>query len=243
VTVRIEEILGRAAQGITEPFYCRASDGDLYFVKGRSVGWNGLINEWMAGHLGQAFGLPIPTFDLAEVPAALVRTDPLLWSTLGADPTFASREVKNSQIVTYAIVQEIPPTLARDIFVFDWWIQNEDRSLTESGGNPNLLWSATDGSFSVIDHNLAFAPTFSSARLLETHVFAKYRTALTEDRTLRDGYRDRCRRALSGWPRMRDLLPEEWHDPTGDQAAADRYLNAVYALLSRTEAECFWDFG
>jgi hypothetical protein len=37
----------------------------------------------------------------------------------------------------------VPVALALDVLVFDWWLRNEDRHLTESGGNPNLLWDVT----------------------------------------------------------------------------------------------------
>lgn len=34
---------------------------------------------------------------------------------------------------------------ATDVLVFDWWVRNEDRHLTEMSGNPNLLWDMQAG--------------------------------------------------------------------------------------------------
>ena len=47
--------------------------------------------EWLGGYLGRAFGLPIPPFCIAEVPAALIRECPPELRALGNGP--ASAEV------------------------------------------------------------------------------------------------------------------------------------------------------
>lgn len=72
----IVEIIKQAEQGLSSPFLCRGEDGELYFVKGRASGRASLWAEWLGGHLRRAFGLPIPPFCIAEVPAALIRECP-----------------------------------------------------------------------------------------------------------------------------------------------------------------------
>lgn len=76
MTITIVEIIKKAEQGLSSPFLCRGDDDALYFVKGRASGRASLWAEWLAGHLGQALGLPIPPFHLVDVPAALVRECP-----------------------------------------------------------------------------------------------------------------------------------------------------------------------
>ncbi|MDX9944074.1 MAG: hypothetical protein RBS35_04675, partial [Azonexus sp.] len=58
------------------------------------------------------------------------------------------------------------------MLVFDWWLHNEDRYLTELGGNPNLLWDIQAEQLAVIDHNQAFDPDFDTAHFLASHVFS-----------------------------------------------------------------------
>jgi hypothetical protein len=57
------------------------------------------------------------------------------------------------------------------LLVFDWWVENADRSLSPHGGNPNLLWRASENKLLVIDHNLAFDADFDEASFFTTHVF------------------------------------------------------------------------
>jgi hypothetical protein len=143
-SIFIEEVLGRSPQGKTEPFICRGHDGETYYVKGAGAGRRSLICEWVAAHLATAFGLPIADYALAEVPEALVsfgvRPD---IRDLGAGLVFASRRLPHSQELTPTTRDLVPVALALDVLVFDWWLRNEDRHLTESGGNPNLLWDVT----------------------------------------------------------------------------------------------------
>ena len=68
-TVIIEEVLGRAHQGVTLPFICRGDDGALYFVKGIGASRRSQIFEWVVAQLATVFGLPIVEYALAEVPA------------------------------------------------------------------------------------------------------------------------------------------------------------------------------
>jgi hypothetical protein len=56
----IVEIQGRSEQGVTQPFRCRTDDGVLCYVKGAGAGRRSMICEWIAAHLGRAFGLPVP---------------------------------------------------------------------------------------------------------------------------------------------------------------------------------------
>ena len=105
MTINIREIISRSNQGITRPFVCRGDDGHLYYVKGACAGRKALISEWLAGHIGKRLGLPIPEFDLAEIPESLIagsaRED---ISDLGAGIGFASRAVENADELSYLYI-------------------------------------------------------------------------------------------------------------------------------------------
>jgi hypothetical protein len=88
--VQIIEVLGRAAQGITQPFICRGDDERLYFVKGRHAGRKSLIAEWLGSSMAEAFGLPVVPFRIAEVQEALIDIAPAEFVELGAGYVFAS---------------------------------------------------------------------------------------------------------------------------------------------------------
>lgn len=61
----IVELIRPAAQGITRPFLCNASDGHAYYVKGYGASIAGLMKEWLGANLALAFGLPVPPFEIA----------------------------------------------------------------------------------------------------------------------------------------------------------------------------------
>ena len=146
MTLTIEQIRNRAEQGVTRPFLCRADDEHWYYVKGHGAGLRSLLCEWIAGRLAQAFGLPIAHFERVEVPQALIQTAlrPDLWE-LGSGSAFGSRRHDFAQELTVSHLDLIDHAVQQDILVFDWWVHNQDRTLTEKGGNPNLLWDQGGG--------------------------------------------------------------------------------------------------
>src|SRR5437867_2161059 len=180
MTVNIVEIITRSTQGVTLPFLCRGDDGWLYYVKGNGAGRRALICEWMAGHLGRRLGLPIPEFKQAVIARELItlsaRDD---ISDLGAGTGFASQVVQNADELTYVYVGQIDRALRAKILLFDWWIGNGDRTLSENGGNPNILWVHRDHKPYVIDHNLAFDEA-AFADFWTHHIFASSRAEWTE---------------------------------------------------------------
>jgi hypothetical protein len=155
--INLVEIIARSEQGITKPFLCRGDNGLQYYVKGHGAGRRSLINEWIAGNLGRRLGLPIPDFQLASIPAELIRFSARSdVHDLGVGVGFTSQRVENADELSYSSVEQIPPELRAKILLFDWWICNGDRTLTPDGGNPNLLWVHRDRKLHVIDQNLAF---------------------------------------------------------------------------------------
>jgi hypothetical protein len=234
--VNISEIINRSEQGITRPFFCRGDDDWLYYVKGNGAGRKACINEWLAGHLGKYLGLPIPDFKLAKIPKELItysaRED---IADLGVGFGFASQFIENTDELTYLFIEQIDPELRAKILLFDWWIANGDRTLTEHGGNPNILWLHRSQKAFVIDHNLAFDDS-SLREIWAHHIFVDAR------RNWNDNFRREMvvlmAEALKELPSWWKSMPHEWTD-------VDTGLNleGVSSLLWRfeTNPSKFWE--
>lgn len=233
----IVEIICQAEQGRSSPFLCQGDDGHHYFIKGRASGRRSLWAEWLGGHLGQALGLPIPPFAIAEVPAALIRECPPELRALGSGPAFASRKAEGCQWQELAATPRVSLALQRDILVFDWWLKNGDRTR----GNPNLLWQPKTKELVVIDHNLAFDAELSDTEFWENHLFAAQRNAVFSDWVEQTRYAERLATALSVWQEACDNAPPEWHWENDEQdipAAFDPV--AAKALAARCSTPDFW---
>ena len=235
MTIRVTEIIGRSVQGVTRPFLCRGDDGMLYYVKGNIAGRAALIAEWIAGHVGKSLGLPIPKFKQAVVPQELValsaRDDV---ADLGAGTGFASQMVENADELTYLFIEQIDTALRARILLFDWWVANGDRILTEHGGNPNILWVHRDNKAYTIDHNLALDES-SLASFWSEHIFAATRAAWTA--AFRQDSERLMKDTLAHLDQWWNEMPPEWTDaPTGPT------LQQVETLLWRFEAKpgIFW---
>lgn len=235
----IVEIISRSEQGVTRPFLCRCEDDHLYYVKGRAAGPRSLLCEWLAGNLARALGLPVPEFVIAQAPRDLIDLFPE-GSELGAGPAFASLQVPNPQWLSRAHLVDVPIPLQRDVLVFDWWVRNQDRTLTELGGNPNLLWG-TDKQLVVIDHNAAFDRDFDAAQFAQAHVFSDRISEVFQDLVERSEYSRRLRQALAAWPEACQNAPDEWWFADAERTVAtDFEPDAVLALLNRCTNEDFW---
>jgi hypothetical protein len=236
--VTITEIISRSEQGVTRPFLCRAENDLLYYVKGRYAGYRALCCEWVAGRLAKLIGLPIPDFCIAEVPRALVhgssRADA---PDLGTGPVFASTLVEDAQEITFADVAGIDAEMKQKVLLFDWWVRNEDRTLTEFGGNPNLLRTAGTGQLRVFDLNLAFDDTFDEIRFWQSHVFTGAVILWT------DGFKlemtGQMKRVLAHLPEIWNEMPDDWRHQHG---AEGLNLVVVEQWLKRFETSPveFW---
>ena len=234
-TVSIVEVIRRSTQGVTLPFLCRGDDGFLYYVKGKSAGRRSLICEWIAGLLGKQIGLPIPDFKQAVITTEFVsrsaRND---IGDLGAGIGFASQIVNDADELTYLYIAQIDDALRAEVLLFDWWTSNGDRTLTEHGGNPNILWVHRDHKPYVIDHNIAFDETARSD-FWTHHIFASSRSSWTL--AFRNTTEHRMRTALSKLDVWWRAMPAEWTEmPTGIT------LESVKTLLWRFETDSakFW---
>lgn len=240
--MNIIEVISRSEQGMTHPFLCRGDDDLLYYVKGRYAGSRALCCEYVAGRLGLLLGLPIPNFQIAEVPTSLLKDSSREdIADLGSGLVFASQLVEDGQEITFGAVDRIDAELKRKVLLFDWWVRNEDRSLTHFGGNPNLLLTGKEGSLRVFDMNLAFDDTFDEARFWQSHVFNMcIANWPMEFRSKMVGLMSTALAALSDIWRE---LPETWLYPQGDTSVPTTLdLAMVRQTLERFEKnpDEFW---
>lgn len=239
--IQVIEILTRANQGVTRPFLCKASDGHSYYVKGigNHAGHRSVLTEWISAHLAQAFGLPIAPFKLIEVPKSLIEIATPDWSTLGTGTAFGSQQIPLVQELQWSQVKQVPIKLQQDILVFDWWIHNADRSLTDKGGNPNLLWSPHQQELTVIDHNNGFDPLFNQGDFYHTHAFRHQIQNVFEDFVTQDDYIRRMSAAIAAFETACNNSPSEWWW-IDDGVACSFSTKIARQLLARFAEDFFW---
>lgn len=238
--IQIVEVMRRSEQGVTLPFICRGEDGHTYFVKGRSAGRQSLIAEYICGRLARSFGLPIADFEIVEIPEKLIKAAmrPDI-ADLGAGLAFASKSLQHVQEILLSQLRTIEPATCKDVMVFDWWVHNRDRTLSEKGGNPNLLWDQTAEKLVVIDHNVAFEPQFDKKSFADNHIFAHYIPSVFDDLVERVLYEKRLQQAFAEYDIACDNVPPEWWwVDDGAPALFDR--NAVRTFLSSFNQNDFW---
>lgn len=239
VPLDVLEIQGRTTQGMQEPFQCIASDGHLYYVKGRQTDRASLWHEWICGHLARELGLPLPPFSLLNVSQEILKEAPAEWRVLGEGAAFGSQQHPACTWLNLAQIQHIPLARQIEIFAFDWWIQNIDRT----DGNPNLLWDPAQQELVVIDHNLAFDATLNPELFLEHHIFrGGWQHA---DLVTRDMLQARfCAASDTVLKQACDNIPPEWHwnNPECDIPASID-LHAIKTTLARCQSSDFWRFA
>lgn len=239
--VVIEEVTGRAQQGMTRPFICRGEDGLLYYVKGIGASRRSQVAEWVCAKLATEFGLPIAEYVLIDVPHGLIDAKVTAdIRDLGAGIAFGSCQVVHAQEFSISMSDRVFDDLAMDVLVFDWWVRNEDRKLTQLGGNVNLLWDVRADELKVIDHNLAFDRDFKPDEFLAGHVFREHWNRVFGDLVLRQHYLSRIEGCLQNLAGLRDSIPDSWWWlDEGDPA--DVTWDEIEVVLLRARQPQFWD--
>lgn len=187
-------------------------------------------------------GLPVPPHRIVEIPSALIELgsrDDL--AELGEGPAFGSLR---QQLVELSIshIDKVPAALQRQVLAFDWWIRNGDRTLSASGGNPNLFWSLERDQLIVLDHNLAFDNTFSSEDFLALHAFRSQRKILFGDWVLQQQLCDNCLHAMKSWDQICGEIPPDWTFVDPERTIpVDFDFDALRARLLDCENDAFWN--
>ncbi|QSR17496.1 hypothetical protein CA833_09920 [Novosphingobium sp. KA1] len=223
---------------MTEPVLCVLDDDLTYCVKGRGALAKGKIAEVISGVVGREIGLPIPDFSIANLSAAMIfqSGDEPNIRRIGAQPAFASlwkEPVDNFLIVMRT---DFPARLLASVYVFDHWVRNGDRTLTEHGGNVNLLVNlgAKEKELVVIDHNLAFSPSYSVDDL-STHVGYPSWRNLDGRLQFSENLKASMLRARDKVQNISDSLPDEWLEEEPD------FVDHALEALERVDGSEFWD--
>jgi len=232
----VMEIVRPTVSGMTQPFQCRLEDDQLYAVKGRGALHRGLICEVYSAFLGRFLGLPIPDFAIASMSRRLLEShnDTLVRSSVGHGMVFASSWQEPVDVVTMPILNSIDRYLLATIYVFDHWIMNGDRTLTEDGGNVNLLIRLNDRSLIVIDHNLAFSESYDRHEL-ELHACRQAWLDLRKDYNFTRRLLEKMKSAPEWISSLLEQLPEEW---TEDNS---KFGSKVLSILNRVNYREFWE--
>lgn len=204
--LQIEEVLYQINQGMSGPYLCKADDGNKYIVKGRYSGRKSQICELLGWHLAQAFGLPVPPYQLLEMGEDLYEELPANLKGIGQGVSFGSLEVPGARWCEPSDLGYAREEFRRDLLIFDYWVLNEDRC----SYNSNLLFRDSDKSFHVIDHNRIFEFGTGEGEILENHVFACERAKVGLDLMHQAELGARLANALPAWQDACDNLPPEW---------------------------------
>lgn len=236
-SVIIQEIIRPAHQGMSKPYYCRGEDGKYYFVKGVNTTRESQVWEWVCGHLAEAFGLPLAPFSLVEVVPELLEETQEEYQDIGVGLAFGSQQVDGVMWKELAISKDVTIQIQRDLLVFDWWVQNMDRTPF----NTNLLWKADSKTVTVIDHNCAFDEEFKPAAFLEGHLFKEQQSSIFGDLATRAEYSRRLSGALPALDVACANIPAEWewHDQQ-ETVPAEYDLERAKRVVTRCNTENFW---
>jgi len=230
-TIDLTEILNRAENGMSAPFICRCSDGEIYYVKSReTVGYNALCSEMIAACIANDWGLPIPICRFIRVDSELLRySERSDVGELKTSPVWGVQEVPKITIYTENQRRYLDDELCQKILLFDWFIKNEDRKT----GNPNLLWDFTSRKLTVIDHNNAFDSGFDLEAFCREHVFRDDRKEIQKNR-----FEKLIKESILHLDEYFSLLPDEWQD----EVFIDEYRKRVteYLQIPIQEPEKFW---
>ena len=227
-------------QGKTEPWLCLGDDNNQYVVKRLNATFKGCLYEWIAANLGQRFGLAIPDCELVYIDESLVEYDTDLLVGLGSGIAFASHLKPFLIEVNVDILKRADKGILRDLFMFDYWINNGDRTLTELGGNPNLYCNVVSNSLVVFDHNLAFEQGFSLGDHKNLHVanfLFKGQTDLFEPLLERGYYEAKFTQVFNELDDIIATIPNEWINEMPDALGE---IERIGLVLGAFKHEDFW---
>lgn len=224
-------------QGATAPYLCIADNGKKYVIKRQRAGFKGCIKELLLGKLGQIFGLPIPECRLVNIEEILLEYNPDYQSEIGQGTAFASLFIADLQEVNYQQLDSLSVSVLRDLYVFDYWVHNADRNLTELGGNPNLFYKQSNLDVIILDHNLAFDEVFLITDHKQLHACKRFWPAQF-DFEAQQNYEERIRKALESWDDLVSKIPIEWRNELND---FDGFTKQLRLILDKYKDDCFWE--
>lgn len=236
VIPNVTEIIRRINEGSTQPHLCMCDDGQLYILKSRpSMPPRDLLAEYISACLADNIGLPLPEFKIVYVPEQLVEYSPDLQREIGTGHAFASRYINSAVALTYTQSRTesiIPVDQQKLIYAFDKLILNADRTLTEIGGNVNILYDVNKDKYYLIDHNLSFDQNIDSEDF-SVHVYGPGNRSWQYDSRDRVEYRQKVVDCTCMLPTILSQIPKDW-------TADERFLPFVTDTLEKGGRDAFW---
>ncbi|MBA4501520.1 hypothetical protein H1S06_03985 [Marinobacterium sp. 3-1745] len=160
---------------------------------------------------------------------------------MGAGSAFGSRECGVTELA-FSRIHEIPQNLQQLVAAFDWWIHNEDRTLSFEGGNPNLFWDEGERQLVVIDHNQSFDTGFDAASFVDHHVFHQQFRLLQADLAALAVLRHTMHQALDNWHAIILIVPNEWWYIDDEMSVSVSFdTTQILQLLNRVIDPDFWN--
>ena len=235
---QISQIVRVLQQGATSPILCKTEDGVEYCCKGFHTGFASLCKEWICANLARALKLPIPEFEIFDVPLKLFEawnkargnTAPMFVHN-GCHHIFGSRmiggvkDVLNSKELADKKVDKC--AMGR-IVLFDRVIRNCDRT----DWNSNLLMtSSRPPSIYIIDHNSAFDANFRRDDFLRYHILRDFYSDMNQEDKI--CFCNDVQRLLSKGElgNIKSELPIAWLDGLTEQDAD--FLEDMEEIITR----------
>ncbi|AWC76421.1 hypothetical protein CLM65_14175 [Serratia marcescens] len=237
--LRVQEIIKRIPDCATEPFLCRCDDGELYVVKGMPcVTKKQLIAEWVSACLASELKLSLPDFRIVYVDQSLTEYVPAWKNELSEGYAFATRFIAGVSPITFTQAHKnVDEKSQKQIYLFDKWINNSDRTLSPQGGNVNIIFDYLNNRYYLIDHNLAFDHD-EDADEFEYHVYSERHRQWLFDFVDKMEGEDEARKAKECLARVFESIPQEWM--LEDVVENKKFLDFVESTLDRINDEVFW---
>ena len=138
---------------------------------------------------------------------------PAEWKEIGEGVVFASQNQEGALWFEPDFVSLVPEQLKRDVFAFDWWVQNMDRQTD----NPNLLWSSAAAQLIVIDYAFSFEnDTFFPTIFNGYHIFSQCNGQIFGDFVTQGEYAERFTKCLAIWDEACAKLHPSWLTAVGE---------------------------
>jgi hypothetical protein len=197
-----------------------------------------VIKEWLCASLAREMMLPVCEGVMVEVPEEFLALESA--ARLGVGIGFGSLELPYADTIQWRDVEKLPPQLRARVLLFDYWIQNLDRTLGPAGGNPNLLRSKGTP-LALIDHGNAFDAAFDPSECLAHHAFADSRVIWHDRNAQADWQRDAMEAALT-IPDLWGSIPDEWHENDFGDPLHHLSVENIDSILKRFEENtpAFW---
>lgn len=232
----VVEVVRPIESGMTQPYLCQLADERLYAVKGRAALNKGLIAEVVSGWLGQNLGIPIPFFALGDLPRTLLDyyDDRELSRSIGSGTLFASLWQEPVEAMVMPLLRQMPSETLATIYAFDHWIMNGDRTLSEHGGNPNLMIELDSNSLIAIDHNLAFSDSYKPSELA-LHACREAWFTKSRDFIFCDQLHENMHGLIADLDDIFGQLPDRWVEEESE------FLAFVRRTINRVDELDFWE--